>query len=98
MVRSLKQARCRRAVRGWVFGDSLRRLTCLLMPASISLRRPKPSLTVPATDAFPAEEPPTVVYQLPVSGFAVRAVLRVGDYEVGETFCPRLCGHPGIRY
>ena len=23
---------------------------------------------------------------------------RVGDYEVGEEFCPRLWGHPGIRY
>ena len=23
---------------------------------------------------------------------------RVGDYEVGEDFCPRLWGHPGIRY
>ena len=23
---------------------------------------------------------------------------RVGDYEVGEGFCPRLWGHPGIRY
>ena len=22
----------------------------------------------------------------------------VGDYEVGEEFCPRLWGHPGIRY
>jgi len=30
--------------------------------------------------------------------FAVWPVLWMGEYEVGETFCPRLCGHPGIRY
>ena len=23
---------------------------------------------------------------------------RVGDYEVGQRFCPLLWGHPGIRY
>ncbi|MCI1188220.1 hypothetical protein MON38_12390 [Hymenobacter sp. DH14] len=68
------------------------------MPASIAFRRPKPSLVV-AADLFSAEEPPTAAYPLPLNkAFAVRAVLRVGDYEVGETFCPRLCGHPGIRY
>lgn len=51
-----------------------------------------------AADSFPAEEP-TGAYPLPLTkAFAMRAVLRVGDYEVGETFCPRLCGHPGIRY
>ena len=25
-------------------------------------------------------------------------VFRVGDYEVGDGYCPRLHGHPGIRY
>ena len=67
------------------------------MPASIAFRRPKPSLV--AADIFPAEEPATVAYLLPLAkAFAIRPVLRVGDYEVGETYCPRLCGHPGIRY
>ena len=67
------------------------------MPASIALRRPKSSLV--ADDVFPADEPPTAAgSQLPANAFAQRAVLRVGDYEVGETYCPRLCGHPGIRY
>jgi hypothetical protein len=67
------------------------------MPASSPARRPKPSLM--GADISPAEEPPTALYPLALArDFAVRPVLRVGDYEVGETFCPRLCGHPGIRY
>ena len=67
------------------------------MPASIAFRRPKISL-VAIADIFSAEEPP-VAYPLSLAkAFAMRLVLRVGDYEVGETFCPRLCGHPGIRY
>ena len=99
LVRSLNGARCRRAVRGWVVGDSHRRLSCLLMPASIAFRRAKPSLVVSAADISPSEEPPTAAYPLALTkAFAMRPVLRVGDYEVGETFCPRLCGHPGIRY
>ena len=69
----------------------------MLMPASIAFRRPKTSLMAVA-DIFSAEAPP-VAYPLPLAkAFAMRSVLRVGDYEVGETFCPRLCGHPGIRY
>ena len=99
MVRSLNGARCRRAVRGWVVGDSHRRLSCLLMPVSVALRRSKPSAVVATADIFPQLQTPAVTSPLPLAdAFAVRPVLRVGDYEVGETFCPRLCGHPGIRY
>lgn len=69
------------------------------MPASVALRRLKPSLAVAAIDIFPPPPLPAAAYPPPVSdAFALRPVLRVGDYEVGETFCPRLCGHPGIRY
>ena len=67
------------------------------MPVSIALRRPKPSL-VATVDAFLSEQLPPAPYSLVAHVFAVRSVLRVGDYEVGETYCPRLCGHPGIRY
>ncbi|WP_201977669.1 hypothetical protein [Hymenobacter rubidus] len=34
----------------------------------------------------------------PLLEYVAVSVLRVGDYEVGAGFCPRLCGHPGIRY
>lgn len=67
------------------------------MPASIAFRRFKPSPTTAA--CFLPEDSSTANYPLPLTkAFARRGVLRVGDYEVGETFCPRLCGHPGIRY
>ena len=67
------------------------------MPATIAFRRLKPSLGA-AANVFSAEEP-AGAYPLPLAkAFGMRVVLRVGDYEVGETFCPRLCGHPGIRY
>ena len=74
-------------------------LTGLLMPC-FAIRRPKPSLLAQATD-FLVEEPAAPVAGAPKlfwEAFAIRPLLRVGDYEVGETFCPRLCGHPGIRY
>ncbi|MDQ2793425.1 MAG: hypothetical protein M3Y12_05385 [Bacteroidota bacterium] len=60
-------------------------------------RRPKLSLM--GADISPAETSSTASYTRSLAkDFALRAVLRVGDYEVGATFCPRLCGHPGIRY
>ncbi|GAA4037654.1 hypothetical protein GCM10022409_23480 [Hymenobacter glaciei] len=69
------------------------------MPASNILRRSKPSLIMAELHASPSEEPPAFSYSMPLAkAFAVRPVLRVGDYEVGETYCPGLCGHPGIRY
>lgn len=74
-------------------------LTGLLMPPFATIRRPKPSVI--ATSHFPIVEPavPVVVQpRLFWEALEARLLLRVGDYEVGETFCPRLCGHPGIRY
>jgi hypothetical protein len=69
------------------------------MPASAALRRSKPSAVVATADTFPQPQTPADTCLPTVTeAFATRPVLRVGDYEVGETFCPRLCGHPGIRY
>ncbi|MET4074288.1 hypothetical protein [Hymenobacter sp. UYCo722] len=69
------------------------------MPVSVALRRSKPSMVVATADIFPQPQTPAVIAPQPLAeAFAMRPVLRVGDYEVGETFCPRLCGHPGIRY
>ena len=51
-------------------------------------------------DALPAvEEPPATA---PAGGAKViqlmpTPVFRVGDYEVGEGYCPCLHGHPDIR-
>ena len=59
------------------------------MPVNTTITRSSPFVALAETPVPIPAEPP---------GFAVRPVLRVGDYEVGETFCPRLCGHPGIRY
>jgi hypothetical protein len=67
------------------------------MPDSVTPSRPKPSPVVAPADAF-LPPPPVVESSPPLAAFAVGPVLRVGDYEVGETFCPRLCGHPDIRY
>ena len=69
------------------------------MPLFAVVRRAKPSLDTAFTLLL--EEPPAASEFGPrLSWVVVEAhpVLRVGDYEVGETFCPRLCGHPGIRY
>ena len=69
------------------------------MPASPSVSRSSPFVALAESAAPVPAEPPAFISSLPpAAGFAVRPVLRVGDYEVGETFCPRLCGHPGIRY
>lgn len=69
------------------------------MPVRVIVRRPKPSLVIAGPTAPALAEPPTFSYPVPLTKtFAVWPVLRVGEYEVGETFCPRLCGHPGIRY
>ncbi|GAB3733490.1 hypothetical protein GCM10027594_15190 [Hymenobacter agri] len=65
------------------------------MPAP-RIRCPKPLLV--AADSFSAEESPAAGPALPTSETDRRRVLRVGDYEVGEVGCPRLGGHPGIRY
>ena len=55
------------------------------------------ALAEPPAPIF-TEPPAFISLPLPAPDFAARPMLRVGDYEVGETFCPRLCGHPGIRY
>ena len=75
-----------------------------VLPACSCL--PTPLLAVPAPAPTHWRPPAPVLVELPAfinspllaPDFAVRPVLRVGDYEVGETFCPRLYGHPGIRY
>ena len=72
------------------------------MPSLAVIRRTKPSLDAAAAAApLLFEEPPATGEFRPMLSWvdaAARPVLRVGDYEVGETPCPRLCGHPGIRY
>ena len=69
------------------------------MPANTAITRSSPFLALAeAPVPIPAEPPGGLGPLPPAPGFAVRPVLRVGDYEVGETFCPRLYGHPGIRY
>ena len=71
------------------------------MPASVTLRRSKPSLAVAATEVFSPPLPPAAAAPLAVAEAPAPravAVLRVGDYEVGENPCPRLGGHPDIRY
>ena len=44
----------------------------------------------------PQVMPTAVSDQIPQMVLVV--AFRVGDYEVGEESCPRLWGHPGIRY
>lgn len=69
------------------------------MPVQIIVRRPRPSLVIAESIAPTLEELSAFSNALPpANAFAMRSVLQVGDYKVGETFCPRLCGNPGIRY
>ena len=46
----------------------------------------------PAPQVMSTAVPYQMLQVVPIVNF------RVGDYEVGEGFCPRLWGHPGIRY
>ena len=76
-------------------------LTGLLMPSFAVIRRSKLLLDNTVAPLQFREAPAVVSDVCPTLSWvaiAARPVLRVGDYEVGETFCPRLCGHPGIRY
>ena len=50
-----------------------------------------------AASQLPAE-PPTAFASVAEPIRVVALVFRVGDFEVGDTFCSRLYGHPGIRY
>ena len=71
------------------------------MPAYTLISRSGPcshTLAPPPPAPVLVELPAFINSPLLAPDFAVRPVLRVGDYEVGETFCPRLYGHPGIRY
>ena len=70
------------------------------MPAYTLISRSGPCSHTLAPPPAPVlvELPAFISSPLLAPDFAVRPVLRVGDYEVGETFCPRLYGHPGIRY
>ena len=70
------------------------------MPRSTATRRPAhPPAALPDSSS-PADEPPAAA--LPGEAKEVQListpVLRVGEYEVGDGYCPRLHGHPGIRY
>ena len=71
----------------------------------IRFRRPKQPPVIPAAGQPPAEEPPATL-AVPVAALApdpeppasAVGTFRVGEYEVGEGYCPHLWGHPGIRY
>ncbi len=69
------------------------------MPVSTSENQSSPFVG-PAGATVPAlAEPPAFIGSLPPAlGLAERRVLRVGEYQVGETCCPQLFGHPDIRY
>ncbi len=72
--------------------------------------RSKKKPVAPLAEQPPADEPPAAFRGVsrtlealkyapaPLLEYVAVSVLRVGDYEVGAGFCPRLCGHPGIRY
>lgn len=65
-------------------------------------RRPKSPAAKPIAEQ-PVAKPPAAAFSIGEQTWflSMRVLLpafRVGDYEVGEGFCPRLCGHPGIRY
>ena len=83
------------------FNYSIHRVIRLLMPRTTSARRAAPTLSQPEAPR-PIDEPPAAALAAPAIGQQVQVVValvfRVGEYEVGEGFCPRLCGHPGIRY
>ena len=73
------------------------------MSYSTRFRRPKQSAVAPLAEEPPADEPPAAVLALvaltPWGTVRVAIVaFRVGEFEVGEGFCPLLYGHPGIRY
>ena len=68
------------------------------MPRVAPYRRPKPASAERLAAEPPAEPPAAFIGALPVLRPATVPAFRVGDYEVGAGFCPRLCGHPGIRY
>ena len=68
------------------------------MPRSATSRRLTPA-ALPAS--LPTvDEPPAAVRagEAKVIQLIPALVFRVGDYEVGDGYCPRLHGHPGIRY
>jgi hypothetical protein len=67
------------------------------MPRSAKPRRSALS-TVQPDAALPVEEPPAAGSAAVPDEAVGAAVLRVGEYQVGEGFCPHLCGHPDIRY
>ena len=66
------------------------------MPKSTIAQRHKSAAT-----RFDGPPSPQAVTTAPPAQMLPRelvAAFRVGDYEVGQGFCPRLWGHPGIRY
>jgi len=71
------------------------------MTPSTPSRRPKrlpfillaPRLPAKATNPARPPAPAPLVPPAPPA-----EALRVGEYEIGPGFCPRLLGHPDIRY
>ena len=70
------------------------------MPRSVTVRRPVPAFAVPPNSPLAVDEPPAAGRQAGAKVIQLHPtpVFRVGDYEVGDGYCPRLHGHPDIRY
>lgn len=75
------------------------------MPRSATAHRLTPASAAPPALSLAAEEPPAaapaseakVIPLVPVPVASV-LIFRVGNYEVGDGYCPQLHGHPDIRY
>ena len=75
------------------------------MPRSTPARRLTPTFAALPALAVAVDEPPAaapageakVIQFIPTPSIPT-PVFRVGNYEVGEGYCPCLHGHPDIRY
>jgi hypothetical protein len=75
------------------------RIMILIMPRLAAFRRVKQSLTIASPEDRVPTEAPSIFAAISRSlESAPMPAFLVGDYQVGEVFCPHLCGHPGIRY
>ncbi|MGY3088572.1 hypothetical protein ACVWYF_001605 [Hymenobacter sp. UYAg731] len=70
------------------------------MPRSATSRRPAQPPAVSLDSLFAAEEPPAAARPggAKVIQLITTPVFRMSGYEVGDGYCPRLHGHPDIRY
>ncbi|GAB3878093.1 hypothetical protein GCM10028824_39350 [Hymenobacter segetis] len=70
------------------------------MPRSATVRRLAPALTALPASPLTVEKPPAAALAggAKIIQLITTPVFRVGEYEVGDGYCPHLHGHPGIRY